>query len=299
MINLKRKINFEKELRDFYRNEADSLSMPDENDIEVIRRAKEAKRTTKKSAMVYRYGTLVASAAVLVLLIMAIPFLRMPGNDVPSLDNPSSSLQTNEGNTDPGNSGSRLPPDNGQSNNDDPAKTYPDLTTLSLSQWIVSENVVWMSGSPTKGNVASGEIIELGQVRIDEELAASFASNSTDAVYAVMVDFTSMCNDDFVFEGKKISELIAEKDDLIALGKMEDAKALAQKINQAKEAYYFSMLEKFEEKFASMGLGVYHEDRGCTIDNCIFYTFATQAQLEEFECNETQAFIFSAAVRFK
>ncbi len=175
---------------------------------------------------------------------------------------------------------------------------YPDLTTLSLVQWLGTDGVVWVDGSPTKGNVSSGRIIELGQILIDNELRSLFNGNK-DAIYAVMVDFTSMRNDDFVFEGKKISELNAEKDNLISLGKMEDAKLIAQKINQAKEAYYFSMLEMFEEQFKLMGLGIYHEKHGCTIDNCIFYTFATQSQLEEFECASTQAFIFSPAVRFK
>ena len=183
-------------------------------------------------------------------------------------------------------------------NTEKPDKNYPDLTALSLAQWLNTDGVVWMEGSPTKGNASSGKHIELGQVLIDNELKESFSGNE-DTIYAVMVDFSSMRTDEFIFEGKKISEWNTEKDSLIALGKMGDAKLIAQKINQAKEAYYFSMLEMFEEQFERMGLGIYHEERGCTIDNCVFYTFATQSQIEGFECSSTQAFIFSSAVRFK
>lgn len=37
----------------------------------------------------------------------------------------------------------------------------------------------------------------------------------------------------------------------------------------------------FEEQFELMGRGFYHEEYGCTIDNCLFYTFAAQSHLED------------------
>ena len=215
------------------------------------------------------------------------------------LDGNNSSLQ-GVGETDESkpNNNESVSSDSKPNNAENSDTNYPNLTTLSLEQWLGTDGVVWVDGSPTKGNVSSGRIIELGQILIDNELRSLF-NGSKDTIYAVMVDFSSMRNDDFVFEGKRISELNAEKDNLISLGKIEDAKLIAQKINQAKEEYYFSMLEMFEEQFKLMGLGIYHEEHGCTINNCIFYTFATQSQLEEFECASTQAFIFSPAVRFK
>ena len=296
---MKKKINFEEELRNLYRKEADNFRMPDENDITAIGNAKALKYTVKKTTKPFRYGSLIASAAVIVLLLVAMPFLHLPNNDPYFSGDFKDSIQNNDSSTDNTNTQSTIPSNSVPGNTGNDEKKYPDLTTLSLSQWLGSDDVVWMNGSPTKGNISSGKIIEPGQVLIDDKLRNSFDSNNMDTIYAVMVDFTSMLNDNFVFEGKTISELSAEKDSLIDLGKMGDAKLIAQKISQAKEAYYFSMLEKFEEKFASMGLGIYHEERGCTIDNCIFYTFATQSQLEEFECTSTQAFIFYAAVRFK
>lgn len=292
---MSKKINFEKELKNLYRNEADHFRMPDENNIEAIRNAKALIRTTKKPMKAFQYGSLIASAAAVLLLIIAILLLHLPGNNLPN--NSISSTQPNKNNSAVSNTENNITPT--QYPIDNPKKDYPDLATLSLTQWLSSDRVVWAAGSPTKGSISSGKIIELGQILIDDKLISAFNENDEDTVYAVMVDFTSMCNDDFVFEGQKISEWVAEKDRLIALKKMVDAKLIAQKISQAKEVYYFSMLEKFKETFASMGLGIYHEDRGCTIDNCIFYTFATRSQIEEFACDSTQAFIFSSAVRFK
>jgi len=210
-----------------------------------------------------------------------------------------SSLQGTEGaDENKPNNNETVATDVNSGNNVNSYRNYPDLTTLSLVQWLTKDGVVWLDGSPTKGSASSGKLIELGQVLIDKKLKDSFNGNK-DTIYAVMVDFSSMCTDEIVFEGKKISEWNTEKDSLIALGKMEDAKLIAKKINKAKEVYYFSMIEMFEEQFELMGLGIYHEEYGCTIDNCIFYTFATQSQLEEFGCTSTQAFIFSPAVRFK
>lgn len=296
---MKKKLNFEKEIRNLYRKEADNFRMPDENDITAIGNAKELKHTVKKTTKAFQYGSLIASAAVIVLLLVAMPFLHLPNNDPHSFGDFEDSIQNNDSSTDNTNTQSTIPSNSVPGNTGNDENKYPNLTTLSLSQWLDSDDVVWMNGSPTKGNISSGKTIELGQVLIDDKLRNSFDGKNVDTIYAVMVDFTSMLNDDYIFEGKTIAEWNAEKDSLIALGRMEDAKVIAQKISQAKEAYYFSMLEKFEEKFASMGLGIYHEERGCTIDNCIFYTFATRSQLEEFECASTQAFIFSAAVRFK
>lgn len=296
---MKKKINFEEELRNLYRKEADNFRMPDENHIAAICNAKSSKHTVKKPTKTFRYGYVIASAAVMVLLLLVTPFLHLSNNDPHFSGDFNDSMQNHDNSSNDTNTQNTFPSNSDPGNTGNDKKKYPDLTTLSLSQWLGSNDVVWMDGSPTKGNISSSEIIDLGQVLIDDNLRDSFDGNNMDAIYAVMVDFTSMVNDDFVFEGKTISEMSAEKDSLIALGKMEDAKLIAQKISQAKEAYYFSMLEKFEETFASMGLGIYHEERGCTIDNCIFYTFATRSQLEEFECNSTQAFIFSAAVRFK
>ncbi len=289
--------NLEKALKKLYQNEAEHFDMPDENDILAIRNGKALVPAAKDPKRTLRYGPLIASAAVL-LFILAAVILQLPDNEPPathhsiSSTKPTQTESTSPPSTDPSNTIPTQKPT-------DPAKSYPDLSTLTLSQWLDSDRVVWLAGSPTKGNISTGKTIELGQTLIDEKLISAFNENAQDTVYAVMVDFTSMRKDDYVFEDKKLSEWTAEKDSLIALGKMVDAKLIAQKINQAKEAYYFSMLENFEEKFASMGLGIYHEERGYTIDNCIFYTFATRSQIEEFVCAPSEAFIFSPAVRFK
>ena len=170
---------------------------------------------------------------------------------------------------------------------------------FTLDYWLNNNKVVWKNSDIQKGNSPSGLSVELGNTLVDDELAAEFEKNSDSTVYAIMVDFSSMLTDDLIYEGKTLSDWNRELQKLVSQGLNEEAKQIAQKISKAKEQFYFAQLDKFRNKFEKVGLGVYNEKHGTTIDNCIFYTFATKSHLEAIKCNPDEAFIFSLAVRFK
>ena len=180
-------------------------------------------------------------------------------------------------------------------------KTYRDLTGLTLEQWQQNPDVVWKDGSPIKGepeiSISAGP--GLGHKMIGDDLSRKFQENPDDTVYAVMVDFSYMDHRNYVYESKTLADWETEKNALLQQGRTEEGKAAAQKVHEAKEAYYFESIERFQDEFAAMGMGIYHEKHGFTHENCIFYTFATREQLEEFTCAADEAFVFSAAVRFK
>lgn len=180
-------------------------------------------------------------------------------------------------------------------------QTYPDLTGPTLEQWQQNPNVVWKDGDPLKGgpdtSISAGPA--LGSTMICDDLVIKFQENPDDTVYAVMVDFSYIPHQNFIYEGKTLSDWEAEKNTLLHQGRIEEGKAAAQKVKEAKETYYFDKIEHFREEFAAIGMGIYYEKYGFTHENCIFYTFATRQQLEEFTCVADACFVFSAAVRFK
>lgn len=180
-------------------------------------------------------------------------------------------------------------------------QTYYDLTGPTLEQWLQNPNVVWKDGDFLKGgpdtSISAGPA--LGSTMICDDLVVIFQENPEDTVYAVMVDFSYIPNQSFLYEGKTLSDWEAQKNSLLQQGKTEEGKIVAIKIHEAKEAYYFERIESFREEFAAIGLGIYYEKYGSTHENCIFYTFATKQQLENFSCAADEAFVFSAAVRFK
>ena len=179
--------------------------------------------------------------------------------------------------------------------------TYPDLTGFTLEQWQQDPDVIWSDGASIKGDPETSTSTgpSLGHMMIRDKLSAKFQENPDDTVYAVMVDFSYMHRQNYVYEGKTLADWEAEKNELLLQGRIEEGKETAQKMYEAKEAYYWEYIERFREEFAAMGMGIYHEKYGFTHQNCIFYTFATRQQLENFACAADEAFIFSLAVRFK
>lgn len=224
-------------------------------------------------------------------------------SDVENKDFTSQSETVNQQASNNATSSSNINADTTQSQNipqqSENNNTLPNLSLPSLSQWQQDANVVWGSGSALKGNNSTGISVDLGKILITPELKSSFTLGKKNTIYAVMVDFTPMAKNDILIEGKAIAEWNNEVKALAAQGKNTEAKAIAQKIREAEEKTYFEQIEELKPRFASMGLGVYHENYGCTIYNCIFYTFATQEQIEQFKCNSDEAFIFTNAVRFK
>lgn len=170
---------------------------------------------------------------------------------------------------------------------------------FTIDYWLSNKSVVWKDSDIQKGNSLTGLTVELGNTLIDDELAVEFEKNIDSTVYAVMVDFSSMMPEDLIYEGKTLSDWKKELQQFVSQGLNAEAKQVAQKISKAKEQFYFAQLDKFRNKFEKVGLGVYNEKHGTTIDNCIFYTFATKSHLEAIKCNPDEAFIFSLAVRFK
>ena len=180
-------------------------------------------------------------------------------------------------------------------------KSYPDLTKPTLEQWQKDPNVVWNDGGSLKGGPTTGTSTgpALGYTMISDDLSVKFKDNSDDTVYAVMVDFSYIPCQDYMYEGKTLADWDLERNQLLQQGRTEEGKIAAKKVHEAKKAYYFESIERFREEFAAMGLGIYHEKYGCTHENSLFYTFATRKQLEEFFCTADEAFLFSSAVRFK
>lgn len=178
---------------------------------------------------------------------------------------------------------------------------YPDLTGLTLEQWQKDPNVVWKDGELIKGDpeISTSAGPSLGHTMIRDNLSEQFQKNPEDTVYAVMVDFSYIHRQDYIYEGKTLADWEAEKNELLQQGRTEEGKAAAEKMHEAKQAHYWECIERFREEFAAMGMGIYHEKYGFTHQNCIFYTFATRQQLEDFNCTADEAFIFSSAVRFK
>lgn len=178
--------------------------------------------------------------------------------------------------------------------------SYQNLSAYTLSEWLAEPAVIWSSQTPQKGPLTTEEKAPLGTVQITEELKNKMKTGSEQSVYAVMVDFSSMIDlDQLDCGGSSASELQAEAETLKAEGKNSEAKSLLSIVREAKIQFYHDSLKSFEKTFQQNGLGIYHEQYGTTLENMIFYTFATREKINQFQCSDTQAFVFDLAVRFK
>lgn len=199
-----------------------------------------------------------------------------------------------------------------------------DFLGMSVDEWLENSNVVW-SESDTKGYLNS-EYIPMGSIKISEKLSDLMQNNPDNAVYAVMVDFSSCIDENellnWAYNGYTIADLKQQISEVTEYSEnsytyvdgygtehveyfltSESEKQVAEievKINEIKSAYRDSKIQDFRNSFNDNGLEIY-TDRisGIQEENFCFYTFAEQKHLEEFKCKNNEAFIFYPANYFK
>ena len=199
-----------------------------------------------------------------------------------------------------------------------------DFSEISVDEWLENPDVIW-SESDTKGCLNS-EYISMGNIKISERLIDLMQNNTDDAVYAVMVDFSSCidenellnwkCNGNTIADLKlQISEATEYSENSYTyigsngvehieyfLTSESEAKVIEmeRKINEIKSAYRDAKIQEFRYSFHDNGLEIY-TDRisGIQEENFCFYTFATKKPLEVFKCKNNESFIFYPANYFK
>lgn len=195
-----------------------------------------------------------------------------------------------------------------------------DFSGVSVNEWLENSDVIW-SETDTKGYLHS-EYIPSGNTKISEELSDLMQNNSDDAVYAVMVDFSSCIDEkellNWEYNGDTISDLklkISEVTEYSENGykyvgsdSIENieyfltseseakVKEIECRINEIKSAYRDAKIQEFRYSFNDNGLEIYSDRiNGIQEENFCFYTFATQKHLKEFKCKNNEAFIFYPA----
>lgn len=199
-----------------------------------------------------------------------------------------------------------------------------DFSGICIDEWLENPDVIW-SENDTKGYLNS-EYIQSGNTKISEKLSDLMQNNSDDAVYAVMVDFSSCIDENellyWEYNGDTIADLkvqISESTEYSEnsythigsdgtehveyfLTSESEVKVteFERRINEIKSAYRDMKIQEFRDSFHDNGLEIY-TDRisGVQEENFCFYTFATRKHLEEFKCRSNEAFIFYPANYFK
>ncbi len=191
---------------------------------------------------------------------------------------------------------------------ENPEVTLPTTMSSGEPTFIMVENTgkgigIIYADYDLKGTFNSVKPIEKGSIGLTQELRNAINDNGDERTYAVMVNFKYSLPDNYmdeiIIDGVSSSELKKQADVLMSEGKDEDAKRLYVKINDAKRAYLRGYIDTFEETFNKNGMEIYVEERGTTVDDMIFYTFATGDKINNFTCKESEAFCLTLAMRFK
>ncbi|MBQ6708654.1 MAG: hypothetical protein IJM97_06885 [Clostridia bacterium] len=176
------------------------------------------------------------------------------------------------------------------------------VTTLNLEDWLSNDHVVW-SDSGLKGSIDFATPIEKGSIAMTKELRDTLDAYGDHRFYAVMVSFESALPEDYleniICDGKSITELEKKADSLLKSGKNEDAHKIYVEIKEAKREYLLNYIENFRDTFLKNGMRIFTESNGTTIDNMVFYCFASKISIENFKCKEDEAFYFTLASSFK
>lgn len=226
-------------------------------------------------------------------------------------------------------------PDNDDLSSEDPIESpkepiSPDnydkinFSGISVDEWLGNSDVIW-DGTDTKGYLNS-EYIQLGNTKISDKLFDSMQNNPNNAVYAVMVDFSSCIDENELLNWEysgdtiadlklRISEATKYSDNSYTyvgsdgiehieyfLTSESEAKVteMELRISEIKSAYRDAKIQEFRYSFNNNGLEIYtNRISGIQEENFCFYTFATQNHLEEFKCKNNEAFIFYPANYFK
>ncbi|MDE6519594.1 MAG: hypothetical protein K2K91_03915 [Ruminococcus sp.] len=199
-----------------------------------------------------------------------------------------------------------------------------DFSGISVDEWLNNPDVIW-GETDTKGYLNS-EYISPGNTKISEKLSDLMLNNSNDAVYALMVDFSSCIDENELLNWKyndntiadlklQISEIteysensytyidsdgIEQVEYFLTSESEKKVMEMERRINEIKSAYRDAKIQEFRYTFHDNGLEIY-ADRisGIQEENLCFYTFATKKHLEEFKCKNNEAFIFYSANYFK
>lgn len=211
--------------------------------------------------------------------------------------------------------------------NDSEHSSLPvDLSAAAWEKWLNDPDVIW-GDEQLKGDVLS-DPIPLGTFRISPALSDMMRKSKSGAVFAIMADL-SPCIDNadmenWVYCGDTISSLKKELDKLyfdtglsytyidgtdgtehtepIRSSDPEDAGRIADLQNQIeaiRSAYFDMKISEFKDSFEKSGLEIYRTEDGSSAARHYFYTFASKAQLENFECKESEAFVFYPAQAIK
>lgn len=199
-----------------------------------------------------------------------------------------------------------------------------DFSGISVDEWLENSSVIW-GRTDTKGYLHS-EYIPSGNIKISEKLSDLMQNNSNDAIYAVMVDFSSCVDENELFNWEyngytiadltlrisKVTEYSESSYTYVGSDGIEhveyfltsesEAKVteMERKINEIKSAYRDAKIQEFRYTFHDNGLEIYaNRISGIQEENFCFYTFATQNHLKEFKCKNNEAFIFYPANYFK
>lgn len=249
--------------------------------------------------------------------------------DVTGVTGSAASMQITEAPTD-----TQLPTEAQHQATTAPEKTQPQTTTISsddmpivhnfsgysLDYWMNSDKVCW--GTETvKGAPGSGKLPP-GTVKISSELSGIINGENDDNVYAVLVDFEPCINkkemDNWEYNGDTIAGLTAERNKLYVdngdnfdssdsegehnepaydISDIEKYNELTERIAEVWTAYYNMKLQEFKATFIKNGMDIYSDPWAEKV--LCFYTFGVHSQLENFVCNESEAFILYPAQRFK
>lgn len=216
----------------------------------------------------------------------------------------------------------------------DPAETQPQTTTVSsddvpivhnfsgysLDYWLNSDKVCW--GTETVKGSPGSEKLPLGTIKISPELESIMKGGNDDTVYAVLADFEPCIDknemENWEYNGDTIAGLTAERNKLYTdngeisdyadsegehnepaygISDLEKYDELTERIAAVWTAYYNTKLQEFRGTFIKNGMEIYSDPWAEKV--LCFYTFGVRSQIETFVCDESEAFIFYPAQRFK
>lgn len=218
----------------------------------------------------------------------------------------------------------RLPEITTGNNDFDSLTPDHDFSGIPLSEWLDNDSVVW--GESDLKSFISSRSIPIGTSLVSDELMSLMQNYPDDAVFAVLVDFSSCVDEDkmndWIYNGETISELkqrISEATEysdknttyvdsdgtehtiyFLTPESEAEVKKIQLRINQIKSAYYSFRINGFKDTFHENGLEAYEaSETGYFQYEACFYCFAGKDSLLSFICSNTEAFVFFPANHFK
>lgn len=195
-----------------------------------------------------------------------------------------------------------------------------DFSGLALEYWLYSDRVIW-GNDTVKGSLGS-EKLPPGTIKISPELESIMKGGNDDTVYAVLADLEPCIDknemENWEYNGDTIAVLTAERNKLYTdngeisdyadsegehsepaygISDLEKYDELTERITAVWSAYYNMKLQEFRGTFIKNGMEIYSDPWAEKV--LCFYTFGVRSQIEAFVCDESEAFVFYPAQRFK